>query len=420
MKITDKNSSMQPNGSLPLPPTGAHAAGLAELGRRFRALGAQGQGPVLQRGEQQGRGQLPTPNFPKKKAEQTAQSAEGKVRMPLLDPSVMASVVSETLKEGEPADGQILFGGSKEPEHTDADGGTILPNDSDDGYSYIDDPLTTLDDGDPIASILPDDTQSGTILVDEDGELDSLFNEAVEQQEQPDKKKRWGLFAPVETTKQPLVTGEPRPDVSGIIMPEQVRPLTTPITNTEMKGRLPFNMAQNSQPQAQTQTQGQAQPQPQVFNPQAGEAMPTDLFTGDLPEGLVPDAKTLTNQATQMDGQTQATRPSLNEMADRIAKHLMASAPGADKPEVRIQLKDSVFPKTQLQVVREDGYLTVRVMTASGEVHGMMRESLQGLRDQLEQRLGEDVQMELHYQGEDGEGRSRGYHRYEEYLEGDP
>lgn len=214
----------------------------------------------------------------------------------------------------------------------------------------------------------------------------------------------------------PVVMRE-QPDLAGLLQPQKPMMTTATVQANKPTPQRPGQQAasdpENSPPQQQ--------PSPSFVTKtpvQGREGQTIQIGSKDMPDGLLPEVSQAPTQSVVAASKPEVPRPSLNELADRIAKHIMTSAPGEAKPEVRIQLKESVMPQTQLQLVREDGYLTVRVVTASGETHGMLREQLQGLRHQLETRLGEHVEMELRFQGEDGEGRSKGYFRYEDDMEG--
>ncbi|MCG8453486.1 MAG: hypothetical protein MI717_09945, partial [Spirochaetales bacterium] len=111
-------------------------------------------------------------------------------------------------------------------------------------------------------------------------------------------------------------------------------------------------------------------------------------------QGMLGDAK-----AEALAPKTDAER--IDSMVDRI----LVSADKADK-EVRIQLKDSILPGTEIRMTRDDAGLKLQLVTTHQSSMNFLTEHRDNLQQTLAQKLSTDVQVDLNYQ-EGGDGRSR-------------
>ncbi len=115
--------------------------------------------------------------------------------------------------------------------------------------------------------------------------------------------------------------------------------------------------------------------------------------------------------------QAQAAAPSssaaaVQEVAREVAERILVSeaAPGG-RQEVRIFIKESVLPGTEVRLTRHEGTLTVELLTTAPESGRVLTEHRDSLVNQLRERLGQDVQVEVRSREtgrESGQGRSRG------------
>ena len=98
----------------------------------------------------------------------------------------------------------------------------------------------------------------------------------------------------------------------------------------------------------------------------------------------------------------------LQKMADQIQVSAKGAVNGA---EVRISLKDSVLPGTEIRIQRHGGELTVTMNTSSAEAGNFLAQHEANLQKMLAERFSNDkVQVNINMSGgdnQDSDGRSR-------------
>lgn len=103
---------------------------------------------------------------------------------------------------------------------------------------------------------------------------------------------------------------------------------------------------------------------------------------------------------------------SLNQLADTVASRILVSdTQYSGQMEVRIQLKDSILPGTEVQITQVNGELQIKLVTDSNQSFDVLSTNAEMLKNQLEKRLdGRTVQVEVSMQNNSdggGDGRSR-------------
>ncbi len=119
-------------------------------------------------------------------------------------------------------------------------------------------------------------------------------------------------------------------------------------------------------------------------------------------------------RASQSDAGTTlvAGSPNAAERAEAlagVAERVLVSAPSQAEGEVRIQLKESVLPGVEIRLTRQDGLLAVHVVASEPSSANFFAMHREGLQQHLENRLGENVRVEVRQEtsGSGGDGRSR-------------
>ena len=92
-----------------------------------------------------------------------------------------------------------------------------------------------------------------------------------------------------------------------------------------------------------------------------------------------------------------------------IAEQVLVSSPESSQREIRIQVKSSLIPETDIRLSRHDGVLSVHLVTTSDQSAHFLTMHREGLQQQLENRLGETVLVEVkgEHPSDSGDGRSR-------------
>jgi type III secretion system needle length determinant len=99
----------------------------------------------------------------------------------------------------------------------------------------------------------------------------------------------------------------------------------------------------------------------------------------------------------------------LSKAVEAVADRVLVSTPESGRQEVRIFLRDSVLPGTEVTITRHGGGVQIEFNTSSNTSHMLINQNKDGLENQLRQSLGEDVKVNLSFQDrEQNEGRSRG------------
>lgn len=142
------------------------------------------------------------------------------------------------------------------------------------------------------------------------------------------------------------------------------------------------------------QDQSQGQPQP-------------DLLPGGMGDAIL---KALNNSQVAETQQTQSTAE-VGRLMDQIAERVLVSATSGADQEVRIQLKDTILPGTEIRLTQADGGLQVTMVTESPQAYELLNRHAEALQSRLEQRLdGRPVTVQVStgaQSGADHQGRSR-------------
>jgi type III secretion system needle length determinant len=113
----------------------------------------------------------------------------------------------------------------------------------------------------------------------------------------------------------------------------------------------------------------------------------------------------------QAEGAGSPGQAGLSEAAREIAEKILVSdASAAGKQEVRITLKDSVLPGTEIRISQEENGLRIQLLTRSADSYRLLTQESKGLQEYLSARLGQEVRTEVGFAssgGEENEGRSR-------------
>src|SRR5262249_24122393 len=107
-----------------------------------------------------------------------------------------------------------------------------------------------------------------------------------------------------------------------------------------------------------------------------------------------------------------AASDSVNQLADQVASRILVSdTQYSGQMEVRIQLKDSILPGTEVQITQVNGEVQIKLVTESNHSFDVLSTNAEVLKNQLEKRLdGRTVQVEVSMQNNadgGGDGRSR-------------
>jgi len=90
--------------------------------------------------------------------------------------------------------------------------------------------------------------------------------------------------------------------------------------------------------------------------------------------------------------------------------------------EIRILLKDSVLPQTEVRVFKKEGVIHIAFQTSSQEAHRLLLDNRESLNNYLNQQLETEIRVEINFfssQAEaNTEGRSRGRRFVYEEREG--
>ncbi len=106
------------------------------------------------------------------------------------------------------------------------------------------------------------------------------------------------------------------------------------------------------------------------------------------------------------------------QIADRVLVSDPALTGGAQ--EVRIMIKDSVLPGTEVRITRQGGELRVALTTVSPDSYALLNEHRNALQDRLTSRLTDyQVRVEVSYNDRNGDqqGRSRQQRNLYEEME---
>lgn len=97
----------------------------------------------------------------------------------------------------------------------------------------------------------------------------------------------------------------------------------------------------------------------------------------------------------------------LTELVDQVVERILVADEATDvKPEVRMMLKDSLLPETEVVLSRDGAALQVRFLTRSEDAAQWLSVHQQSLQEQLSNNL--QCQVSVDVSGEQQDGRSRG------------
>jgi type III secretion system needle length determinant len=101
----------------------------------------------------------------------------------------------------------------------------------------------------------------------------------------------------------------------------------------------------------------------------------------------------------------------LSQVARAISERILVSDPKRySKQEVRIMLKESVLPDTEIRISREGGTTRITLVTTSNDAYQVLTEQKEGMQNHLNQRLTGEVRVSLQGHRSDpgqSDGRSR-------------
>jgi type III secretion system needle length determinant len=106
-----------------------------------------------------------------------------------------------------------------------------------------------------------------------------------------------------------------------------------------------------------------------------------------------------------------AARGTIDNLAGEIADRVLVAKDGiAGGSEVRIQLKDSVLPDTEIRIAQVEGRLEIQLVAGSATALDALRGQDALLQNRLQDKLGQEVVVVLSSGGAEagqGDGRSR-------------
>lgn len=110
----------------------------------------------------------------------------------------------------------------------------------------------------------------------------------------------------------------------------------------------------------------------------------------------------------------------LDTMVHQVVDRILVSPPGAGGQEVRILLKDSVLPGTEVRISQLAGQMQIQLVTDSTRSHDLLMQHQASLQQRLSEKLGEhDVVVHVEMGAEsqpDRDGRSRNQRDIQEEL----
>jgi type III secretion system needle length determinant len=146
----------------------------------------------------------------------------------------------------------------------------------------------------------------------------------------------------------------------------------------------------------------------------AGESLenPMNLYNLSKPPLqvlLVPESVQAGNP--DLSGTSGSPPPEVSEIARNVAERILVAEPSlTGKQEVRITLKESVLPETEIRISKEAGKLSIDFFTTSDHSYRIISQEKAGLQQVLAERLGPKVKIEVGVSDtgrEHNQGRSR-------------
>jgi type III secretion system needle length determinant len=102
----------------------------------------------------------------------------------------------------------------------------------------------------------------------------------------------------------------------------------------------------------------------------------------------------------------------LDHIVQQVADRILVTPPGAGgQQEVRIMIKDSILPGTEVRITQHAGQMQISLVTDSARSHDLLTQHQAALQERLTEKLGKDtvvVNVKMDSQGQpDRDGRSR-------------
>lgn len=124
---------------------------------------------------------------------------------------------------------------------------------------------------------------------------------------------------------------------------------------------------------------------------------------------LVPGAVQTVNRASSR--QPSSPTRGVSETARAVAERILVAEPSlVGKQEVRITLKESVLPRTEIRISKEGDKLTIDIVTTSDHSYRIISQEKNGLQQVLAERLDPRIKVEVAVSDtgrEQNQGRSR-------------
>lgn len=148
------------------------------------------------------------------------------------------------------------------------------------------------------------------------------------------------------------------------------------------------------------------------FNKEDGGDQKQKMSEKSLPRS--PGGAILESMQSQIKGgdmkaEAQGTRLSdtINEIVDKL---LVSESSLSGKDEIRISLKESVLPGTEVRISKDGGAVRIELVTTSDQSFQLLTSEKSVLENNLKDRLKDNVSVEVRFNEsgrEDNEGRSR-------------
>jgi type III secretion system needle length determinant len=102
----------------------------------------------------------------------------------------------------------------------------------------------------------------------------------------------------------------------------------------------------------------------------------------------------------------------LDNIVQQVADRILVTPPGVGgQQEVRIMIKDSILPGTEVRITQHAGQMQISLVTDSARSHDLLTQHQAALQERLTEKLGKDtvvVNVKMDSQGQpDRDGRSR-------------
>jgi type III secretion system needle length determinant len=110
----------------------------------------------------------------------------------------------------------------------------------------------------------------------------------------------------------------------------------------------------------------------------------------------------------------------MENIVQQVADRILVSPPGAGGQEVRITIKDSILPGTEVRITQNGGQLQISLVTNDARSHELLAQHQAALQERLTEKLGKHevaVKVEMDSGGQpDRDGQSRNQRDIESEL----